>query len=149
MKNDNVHILLVEDNKYDVIAFERAIKERTASNPIHIARDGVEALEFLRGEGGRERISQPYVVLLDLNMNRMNGFEFLEEIRKDEALQQSIVFVLTTSEADLDKTKAYNHHVAGYLSKNDAGTKFLNVFETLEAFCANVHFPSNGTDGVC
>jgi len=149
MKNDKVDILLVEDNKYDVIAFERALKNRSVPNPLHVATDGMEALEFLRGEAGRPKINQPYVVLLDLNMNRMNGFEFLDEIRKDEMLQRSVVFVLTTSEADVDKTKAYNFHVAGYLSKNEAGTEFLNVFDTLDPYFTNVHFPPEDAVADC
>jgi CheY-like chemotaxis protein len=141
MIGDVMSILLVEDNEIDIIAIQRAFKKHSIANPIYVARDGVEALEMLRGEGDNERVPWPYIVLLDLNMPRMNGFEFLNEIREDRDLKKSVVFVLTTSEDDRDKARAYEKFVAGYLSKNDAGGDFLNVIQLVHRFQIAVHFP--------
>ena len=141
MTDDSINILLVEDNDVDVKAVERAFRAQQLSNPLHIAYDGLEALDFLHGRNGKERLPQPYIVLLDLNMPRMNGLEFLAEIRGDPRLKRSIVFVLTTSEDDRDKAAAYDQQVAGYLSKHDAGCDYSNVIQLLEQFRISVHFP--------
>lgn len=141
MIGDPINILLVEDNNVDIKAVQRAFRARKISNPIHVAHNGLEALDILRGTNGQEQLVQPYIVLLDLNMPRMSGLEFLAEIRDDVVLKRSIVFVLTTSEDDRDKTAAYNKQVAGYLSKNDAGGDFLTVIQLLEQFQVSVHFP--------
>ena len=146
MPDDLVRILLVEDNSVDIKAIERAFRAKKISNPILVAYDGLDALDVLRGTNGRERLQQPYVVFLDLNMPRMSGLEFLAEIRDDEALKRSIVFVLTTSEDDRDKTAAYNKQIAGYLSKNDAGAEFLNVIQLVEQFQLSVHFPRDDSE---
>ncbi|MCA9122231.1 MAG: response regulator [Planctomycetaceae bacterium] len=139
--DEPIKILLVEDNSVDIKAVERAFRARKISNPIYVAHDGLEALDILRGANGKQQLHQPYVVLLDLNMPRMGGLEFLHEIRDDSVLKRSIVFVLTTSEDDRDKTAAYDKQVAGYLSKYDAGGEFLNVIQLLEQFQVSVHFP--------
>lgn len=141
MNNDLIHILLVEDNPIDVMAFERALEKQKIANPLLRAKDGLEALEMLRGEGGHDPVPQPHIIVLDLNMPRMNGIELLDEIRQDEQLKQSIVFVLTTSEDDQDKTRAYNRQIAGYMSKNDMGYDFLQVIQLLEQFRIAIHFP--------
>ena len=141
MLGDPINILLVEDNDVDIKAVERAFRAKKISNPIHIAHDGLEALDALRGTNGKQQLLQPYIVLLDLNMPRMGGLEFLAEIRDDAILKRSIVFVLTTSEDDRDKAAAYDKQVAGYLSKHDAGGDFLNVIQLLEQFQVSVHFP--------
>lgn len=141
MIGDPICILLVEDNNIDIKAVERAFRAKKISNPIRVAHNGLEALDILRGTNGAEKLHQPYVVLLDLNMPRMGGLEFLAEIRDDDVLKRSIVFVLTTSEDDRDKTAAYDKQVAGYLSKQDAGGDFLNVIELLHQFELSVHFP--------
>ncbi len=149
LSDELIRILLVEDNAIDVKAVERAFRARKISNPIVVARDGIEAFDVLRGTNGKQRLEQPFVVLLDLNMPRMSGLEFLEELRDDSLLKGSIVLVLTTSEDDRDISAAYDHQVAGYLSKQDAGGDFLNVIQILEQFQVSVHFPlSNRCDSV-
>lgn len=140
-KDDLVTILLVEDNKIDRISIERAFQRKGITNPVVHAGDGLEALEVLRGQNGDPPLEQPYVILLDLNMPRMSGLEFLEELRGDEKLRKSIVFVLTTSEDDRDKAASYDKNVAGYLSKNDAGGDFMNVIQLLDQFQISIHFP--------
>lgn len=136
-----VSILLVEDDEIDVRAVKQAFKKEKVSNQIFIANDGVEALEFLRGEAGRERVPRPYLILLDLKMPRMNGLQFLDEIRKDPELHESIVFVLTTSDDDRDKVAAYEKNVAGYLLKDNAAGDFMNAVRMLEFFVISVQFP--------
>ena len=94
-----VNILLVEDDEVDVMAVKRALKTLKIANPFFRAADGIEALEMLRGTGGKKQLPSPYIVLLDLNMPRMDGLEFLDELRQDPALHRSVVFVMTTSAA--------------------------------------------------
>jgi len=139
--DDPINVLLVEDNNVDIKAVERAFRAKKIPNPIRVAHNGLEALDILRGTNGKQQLHQPYIVLLDLNMPRMGGLEFLAEIRDDKVLKRSIVFVLTTSEDDRDKAAAYDKQVAGYLSKHDAGGDFLNVIQLLEQFQVSVHFP--------
>ncbi len=113
--SDNVlNILLVEDDEVDVMNIRRAFKKGNIANPLYVAGNGLEALEMLR----REQIpSSRRLVLLDLNMPRMKGIEFLRALRADPELSPTPVVVLTTSDAGRDKVEAYNLHVAGYLLK--------------------------------
>ena len=142
-RSSEVSILLVEDDEIDVRAVKLALRKEKITNPIHVANDGVEALEILRGEAGHEPISRPFLVLLDLKMPRMNGLQFLKEIRADSDLRESIVFVLTTSDDDRDKMAAYECNVAGYLLKDNAGGDFMNAVRMLEYFVISVQFPPN------
>ena len=112
-----VTLLLVDDDDVDIMSVRRALDELDIGNPVVVAHDGLEALEHLRGENGRAAIPRPYVILLDLNMPRMDGIEFLAELRADEALRHSTVFVLTTSSARTDQVQAYAHGVAGFITK--------------------------------
>ena len=141
MDGQEFNILLVEDDDVDVRAIQRAFTKSNISNQIYVANDGIEALDMLRGTPGGEAVPAPHIILLDLNMPRMGGLEFLEELRKDQELSDSIVFVLATSDDDRDKVAAYSHHVAGYLLKTRAGTDFLNVVQMLEKFRISVQFP--------
>jgi CheY-like chemotaxis protein len=142
----DVNILLVEDDEIDVRVVKKAIADQRIINPLFVASDGVEALEMLRGEGGRERVPQPYMILLDLKMPRMNGIQFLEAIRDDPELRTSVVFVLTTSDDDRDKLAAYEKNVAGYLLKQDVGDGFMNAIRMLDLFAISVHFPPNSVE---
>ncbi|MFT5470252.1 MAG: CheY-like chemotaxis protein [Verrucomicrobiales bacterium] len=136
-----IQILLVEDDEIDARAIKRGLAKQSIGNRLTHALDGVEALKILRGEGGHSRLPRPYIILLDINMPRMNGLEFLAEIRKDPELKPSIVFVLTTSDDDRDKVAAYGNNVAGYLVKSDAGQDFIKVVQMLEKFVIAIHFP--------
>jgi len=138
----NVSILVVDDDKVDAMSIKAALEENKISNPIYVARDGVEAFEMLRGASGTTKIPYPLLILLDLNMPRMNGIEFLKELRQDPKLHTTVVFVLTTSDDDKDKTAAYQQHIAGYLVKSKVGVDFINVVKLLEDFKIAVQFPS-------
>ncbi|KQQ34784.1 two-component system response regulator [Methylobacterium sp. Leaf125] len=137
-----VNILLVDDDEVDVQGLKRAFKKSKIANPITVARDGIEALEVLRGENGRERLPKPHLILLDLNMPRMNGIEFLEAVRADEDLRSAVVFMITTSKADEDRMRAYGHNVAGYIVKRDPANTFMEAVALLEHYWKVVEFPA-------
>jgi len=135
-------LLHVEDDDLCIMGLERAFRDAKIANPIEFAHDGIEALEKLRGTNGRTRLHRPYLILLDLNMPRMNGIEFLQELRKDEQLKQSIVFVMTTSAADEDKVSAYKLGVAGYILKSNPANAFLEATALLNVYWRVVEFPA-------
>ena len=141
MREETPHILLVEDDDIDAEAIERLFKKQNVTYPIHRASDGVEALRCLRGEEGRGKLSRPYMILLDLNMPKLNGIEFLEELRRDEELRDSIVFVLTTSDSDRDNAAAYAKNVAGYLVKSRIGDASIGIVTMLEHYRRLIQFP--------
>jgi CheY-like chemotaxis protein len=133
-----VSILLVEDDDIDAMSVERGIKKLKLANPLYRAKNGLEALNLLRGESAIER---PYIILLDLNMPIMGGLEFLHEIREDKDLKDSIIFVLTTSSADEDRISAYHEHVAGYIVKSDVKDGFEKVLNMLDLYWRVVLLP--------
>ena len=136
-----VTILLVEDDDVDVMGVERALKKLKIVNPLVRARDGIEGLALLRDP---QAVKRPYIILLDLNMPRMNGLEMLAELRKDPVLSSALVFILTTSKVDEDKVKAYKQHVSGYIIKSQVGDGFLRVMEMLDHFWRVVELPIQG-----
>lgn len=137
----SVSLLLIEDDEIDIAAVRRALAVLKIANPLHIARDGIEALEILRGENGKEKLPKPYIIVLDLNMPRMDGMEFLEEIRSDEELNDSIVFVMTTSRDEADRRATYSKHVAGYIVKEDPIGTFRQAINLLDHYWRLVELP--------
>jgi len=123
-------IMLVEDDEVDIMNVKRAFKKNNITNPIMVARNGLEALDMLTKPG----IALPKVIILDINMPRMNGIELLKEIRKDENLKMISVFVMTTSNQDSDKIKAYDLNVAGYILKPLSFEKFVTSVATLNSY---------------
>jgi CheY-like chemotaxis protein len=140
MNRNTVNILLVDDDEVDIEAVKRAFKKERISNSIIVAKNGVEALTHLRGNGTAP-LNRPFLVLLDLNMPKMNGIELLQEIRDDENLKNSIVFMLTTSDDDQDKLRAYDKNIAGYLVKGNVGKDFVNLVNMLDSYWRYVEFP--------
>jgi CheY-like chemotaxis protein len=137
-----VQLLHVEDDDLCLMGLNRAFKAAKISNPVSFAHDGIEALEMLRGTNGRPRLRRPFLILLDLNMPRMDGIEFLRELRKDDELKKSIVFIMTTSDANEDKVKAYNLGVAGYILKTTPANAFLETAALLDTYWRVVEFPA-------
>ena len=139
-RHEEVTVLLVEDDEVDQQAFRRALDELKINNPLINAKDGLEGLAVLRKNNGA-KVKKPFLVVLDLNMPRMNGFEFLDEIRADEELQDAVIFVLTTSDDDKDVMKAYRPHVAGYVVKGDLAGSFKQAVQLLDFYWRLVVFP--------
>jgi CheY-like chemotaxis protein len=131
MDERTLNILLVDDDEVDVMTVKRAFAKANITNPIFVATNGIEALELLRSTA--MPVSRR-VVLLDLNMPKMNGIEFLRELRADPALASTTVIVLTTSNEDRDRVEAYRLNVAGYLLKPVTFQTFAEVMATLNKY---------------
>ncbi len=138
-----INILLVEDDEVDVMNVKRAFKKYKITNPLYIAGNGIEALEMLRSQNNQSPIipETRRLVLLDLNMPKMNGLEFLHEIRNDDNLKRTPVIVLTTSDEDKDRIEAYNLNVAGYILKPVTFANFADVMITLNKYWALCEMP--------
>lgn len=136
-----MNILLVEDDDVAAESVQRGLERSGVNFPVTVAIDGLDALDILRGRHATARIAKPYIVLLDLNMPRMNGFEFLQELRHDDRLKESIIFVLTTSDSDSDRSKAYHENIAGYMVKSAVGPQFSKLVHLLKDYYDSVSFP--------
>jgi len=136
-----INILLVEDDDVAAEAVKRNLKKLSIEYPIIHANDGQEALDILLNQHPQKSISKPFLILLDLNMPRMNGFEFLNAIRTDDKLKDSVVFVLTTSDDDKDRSRAYHECIAGYMVKSGVGPQFAKLAGLLESYKLAVKLP--------
>lgn len=133
-----VEVLLVEDNPGDARLTREALREGKLRNRIHHARDGVEALAFLRHEGEYRDAPVPDIILLDLNMPRKDGREVLAEIKADPKLRFIPVVILTTSEAENDIVRSYELHANCYITKPVDLDKFTKIVHTIEDFWLEV-----------
>ncbi|MEX0270543.1 response regulator [Leptolyngbyaceae cyanobacterium UHCC 1019] len=132
-----INVLLVEDDEVDVMNVRRAFKKNNISNPLYIATNGIEALAMLRGSSPNQLDAVPEhrrLILLDLNMPKMGGIEFLHALRTDPALQKTPVVVLTTSNRDQDRIEAYNFNIAGYLLKPVTFSAFADLMIALDNY---------------
>lgn len=111
-----VPILLLEDSEIDVEIVKRILKKAKIENPLFVAEDGVQALEILNSHNDSQK---PFLILVDINMPRMDGFTFLETIRNNESLNKNVAFMLTTSSREEDMERAYSLNAAGYVVKDD------------------------------
>jgi CheY-like chemotaxis protein len=136
--NRSVEILLVEDNPGDVRLTQEALSESRVTNKLQVARDGVEAMAFLRAEPPFENRTLPDMVLLDLNLPRKSGMEVLEEMKADPTLGQIPVVILTTSRADQDVLRSYKLHANCYVNKPVDFNEFMNVIKALDGFWLTV-----------
>jgi CheY-like chemotaxis protein len=131
MEDRRLNILLVEDDELDVMNVRRAFNKNNIANPLYTAGNGQEALEMLRGDAIP---SERRLILLDLNMPRMGGIEFLKTLRADPKLQPTTVVVLTTSDEERDRVQAYNLNVAGYILKPVTLPAFVDLMATLNKY---------------
>ncbi len=129
-----VDILLVEDNPGDVRLTKEALRDAKVLNEIFVARDGVEAMEFLGRKGRFSKVPLPDLILLDLNLPRKDGREVLAEIKEDPILKHIPVVVLTTSKADEDIVKTYNLHANAYITKPVDLNRFAEIIHVLNEF---------------
>ncbi len=141
MINKSISILLVEDDEVDAMNVKRAFKKVKITNPLFVAENGLEALAMLRGEGTQQIIPKPKIILLDINMPRMNGIEFLQKLRADPELKSISVVMLTTSNEERDKIAAYDLNVAGYILKPVEPEKFLEAISALNMYWALIEMP--------
>jgi CheY-like chemotaxis protein len=124
---DLIEILLVEDREADIELTRQGLEEARFANQLHVARDGVEAMAFLRREGPFADAPRPDLILLDLNLPRKDGRELLAEIKAHEEFRLIPVVVLTTSKADRDVIEAYTKHVNAYMNKPVDFNQFIEV----------------------
>lgn len=143
MQERVINILLVEDDEVDVMNVRRAFKKGSVSNPLFIASNGLEALDMLRGQRGQRPVVplERRLILLDLNMPKMGGIEFLQVLRADPELKSTPVVVLTTSGEDRDRVQAYNLNVAGYLLKPVTFEPFVQTMATLNSYWSLCEMP--------
>ena len=134
--HSSINILLVEDDEVDVLNVKRAFKKNNITNPLYIAENGLQALDMLRGTHNQPPAVPVHrrLVLLDLNMPRMNGIEFLRILRSDSNLRYIPVVVLTTSEEEQDRVEANQLNVAGYLIKPVQFSEFVELMAVLNQY---------------
>ena len=138
MSVNPIEILLVEDNPADVRLTQEALKEGKVRNNLHIARDGIEAMEFLRRNGKYANAVRPDLILLDLNLPRKDGREVLSDIKRDPELKSIPVVVLTTSSAETDIFKSYTLHANCYITKPVDLDQFVQVVKSIDDFWLTV-----------
>lgn len=129
-----IEILLVEDNPADIMLTEEAFDEAHFPHRLYSARDGLEALRFLRREAPYQDMPRPDVILMDLNMPRMGGLEVLDVLKVDEDLRSIPVIVLTTSRAENDIWRSYDLHANAYIPKPVSVSEFVDVIRSLGNF---------------
>ena len=129
-----IEILLVEDNLGDARLTREALREGDVRSELHVARDGIEALAFLRRQGAFKDAPRPDIVLLDLNLPRKDGREVLAEMKADPQLMRIPVVVLTTSESENDIMRCYELHANCYLTKPMELDRFIEVLRAFEGF---------------
>jgi CheY-like chemotaxis protein len=136
IKQPSLNILLVEDDDVDVMTVQRAFRDGRITNRLYVASNGIEALEMLRGKPGQPSVIPPErrIILLDLNLPRMNGLEFLRELRSDINIKQIPVVVFTTSKEQGDLIETYGLNVAGYIVKPPTFEKFMEILLTLNIY---------------
>ncbi len=133
-----VEVLLVEDNPGDVRLTREAFREGKIRNNLYVATDGVEGMAFLRREGKFADSPRPDIILLDLNLPKKNGIDVLSEIKSDEELKRIPVVILTTSVAEQDILRSYDHHANCYIVKPVDLEQFLKVIQTIEDFWVTI-----------
>ncbi len=138
-----INIILVEDDEVDVMTVLRAFRKNNIQPSIHVAANGIEALELLKKGtlGQPEDLARNCLIWLDLNMPKMGGLEFLKILRAHEHLKRIPVVVLTTSDQEQDRMEAYNLNVAGYIIKPVTFSKFVEMVGTLNAYWAICEMP--------
>ncbi|MEG3438662.1 response regulator [Pannus brasiliensis CCIBt3594] len=143
MEEKIINILLVEDDEVDVMNVKRAFRKNNILNPLHVASNGLEALTLLRGVDGSppELSAHQLLILLDLNMPKMGGLEFLQEIRADSHLKTIPVVILTTSNQDQDRMEAYQLNISGYILKPVTFSNFVETMATLNKYWTLCEMP--------
>ncbi len=133
-----IEILVVEDNPGDVRLIQENLKAFKMANEVHVVKDGVEAMQYLRQQGPYTGTTPPDLIILDLNLPKKNGREVLAEIKEDPVLKRIPVIILTSSEADDDILKAYDLHANCYVTKPGRLDDFVKVIQAIEYFWISI-----------
>jgi CheY-like chemotaxis protein len=137
--SSEILILLIEDDLVDVMTVKRAFKEVKITNPIEVCNNGLEGLQFLRNSKNK----RPGIILLDINMPKMNGIEFLQIIKKDKNFKSIPIVVLTTSKAEQDKIESFKLGIAGYMIKPVDYMQFVKIIKTIHIYWTLSELPNN------
>jgi CheY-like chemotaxis protein len=137
---ETINVLVVDDDDVTSELVERSLRKCDVPYRIIAAADGHEGLDLLLGRTG-VALTRPLIVLLDLNMPRMNGFEFLDAVRSNPEIDDTVIFVLTTSAADNDRSRAYHGQISGFMTKSALGPQFTRLAQLLCGFAKVVHLP--------
>ena len=132
-----LNILLVDDDEIDIMGVKRELERSPFFSSLTVANNGLEALEILHNGS----IKEPFLIMLDLNMPKMGGLEFLKKLRADSKLRQSVIFVFTTSNDNTDKAIAYTFNIAGYVIKDRKSDGFFDIVDLLSKYCRVVQLP--------
>ena len=138
MNKKEVKILLVEDNEGDIVLTLEALKDAKADNSVMVVRDGEEAMQYLLKQGKYKNAETPDIILLDINLPKMNGKEVLEEIKKNEALKIIPVIMLTTSNSEKDILESYRNHANCYITKPVDFQKFMDAVQMIKDFWISI-----------
>lgn len=138
MNPKEIHILLVEDNEGDIVLTQEALDEGKIKNTISVVRDGWEAIQYLEKNEGYEDAKEPDLVLLDINLPKMNGHKVLKHIKNSDDLKHIPVIILTTSSDEVDIIKSYQNHSNCYITKPVDINDFIEVISTIEDFWISI-----------
>lgn len=133
-----IKILLVEDNEGDIVLTKQALKKANITNGINVTKDGYDAMRYLRKEGEFANAETPDLILLDINLPKMDGMEVLAEIKNDETLRSIPVVILTTSDSENDIVRSYNNHANCYITKPVDFRKFMEVVQMIKDFWISI-----------
>lgn len=139
-----IHILLVEDNEGDIVLTIDALSDGKIKNSVSVVRDGWQAMNFLEQKGQFEKVGRPDLILLDINLPKLNGHEVLKRIKENPQIQHIPIIMLTTSSSEADILKSYQNYVNCFITKPVETGKFLEVIATIEDFWISiVQLPKN------
>lgn len=141
-KSDCMKYVVIDDDDIDREVIRRALRKNGSTNPIIEAENGAVALSILQGTADKAPLEKPYLLILDLNMPRMNGFEFLDRLRDDPNLRYTPIFVLSTSGAESDKKNAHKRCISGYILKSSDNQDLTNAVAMLDQYQRIVELPT-------
>lgn len=135
---ESIHILLVEDNEGDIVLTTEALQDGKIKNSLSVVRDGKQAIDYLNKENGYEDSKDPDLILLDINLPKINGHEVLKRIKNNPDLVHIPVVILTTSSDEMDIKKSYENHSNCYITKPVDINNFLDVIASIEKFWISI-----------
>ncbi len=135
---DPIHILLVEDNEGDIVLTTEAFEEGKITNSLSVVKDGWEAIQYLEQNEGYENVKTPDLILLDINLPKINGHKVLKHIKSSKKLKQIPVVMLTTSSDDVDIKKSYDNFANCYITKPVEVDSFIHAISTIEEFWISI-----------